>query len=61
MLEKGKFRSQKYIGDEINFLMKMFVENGHDCSHTLVVINEKGNHRKETNDKSKTNNIVQLP
>ena len=49
------------MGDEINFLMKMFVENGHDCSHTLVVISEKGNHRKETNDKSKTNNIVQLP
>ena len=42
------------------FLIDTFVQNGHDCCHTLVVIGEKNNHRNEINNKNNSNSIVIL-
>ena len=44
--------SQKYLHYEINFLIDMFVENGHDHNHIFAIINEKGNSKNQTNDDS---------
>ena len=47
-IDLWKIRSQNYLHDEINFLIDIFVENGHDHNHMLAIINEKGNCRNET-------------
>ena len=40
VLEQRTYVHQKYLHNEINFLIKMFVENGRYCNYMLAVINK---------------------
>lgn len=56
--DSWKIHSQNYLRDDINFLIDVFIENGHDHNHMLV--NEKGRCGNETNNKSNTKTSVNL-
>lgn len=56
-IDSWKIHSQNYH-DDINFLIEVFIENGHDHNHMLA--NEKGRCRNETNNKSNTKTSVKL-
>ena len=58
LIDPWRIWSQKYLHDEINFLIDTFVENGNDRNHMLAIINEKGNRRNETNDESNYKNML---
>lgn len=47
MLLVREICSQKHLCDYINFLIDVFVENGHGCNHMLAIINEKCNRKME--------------
>ena len=51
--------SGKYLDEELNFLVDMFVENGHDRNYLNSIINE--NKHEARNNKNKDSNIVKLP
>ena len=54
-----KLCSEKYLDDELNFLVNMFVENGHDWNHLYSTIREnKHQAHKSGNTDS---NIVKIP
>lgn len=56
--DSWKIHSQNYLRDDINFLIDVFIENGHDHNHMLA--NEKGRCGNETNNKSNTKTSVNL-
>lgn len=56
-IDSWKIHSQNYH-DDINFLIDVFIENGHDHNHMLA--NEKGRCRNEINNKSNTKTSVKL-
>ena len=57
--EQVKLCSEKYLDDELNFLVDMFVENGHDRNHLYSIIRENKHqvHKSGNTD----SNIVKIP
>ena len=51
--------SGKYLDEELNFLVDIFVENGHDRNYLISIINE--NKHQAPNTENKDSNIVKLP
>ena len=51
--------SGKYLDEDLNFLVDMFVENGHGQNYLNSIINE--NKHQAPNTENKDSNIVQLP
>ena len=51
--------SGKYLDEELNFLVDMFVENGHDRNYLNSIISE--NKHQAPNTENKDSNIVRLP
>ena len=51
--------SGKYLDEDLNFLVDMFVEKGHDRNYLNSIINE--NKHQTPNTENKDSNIVQLP
>ena len=54
-----KLCSEKYLDDELNFLVDMFVENGHDRNHLYSIIRE--NKHQAPKSENTDSNIVKLP
>ena len=54
-----KLCSEKYLDDELNFLVDMFVENGHDRNHLYSIIRE--NKHQAPKYENTDSNIVKLP
>ena len=54
-----KLCSGKYFDDELNLLVDMFVENGHDRNHLYSIIRE--NKHEEPKSENTDSNIVKLP
>ena len=54
-----KLCSEKYLDEELNFLVDMFVENGHDRNHLYSVIRE--NKHQATKTENTDSNIVKSP
>ena len=54
-----KLCSEKYLDDELNFLVDMFVENGHDRNHLYSIIRENKHQAPKT--EYIESNIVKLP
>ena len=51
--------SGKYLDEELNFLVDMFVENGHDRNYSNSIINE--NKHQAPNNENKDSKITKLP
>ena len=54
-----KLCSEKYFDDELNLLVDMFVENGHDRNHLYSIIRENKHQAPKSEDTDR--NIVKLP
>ena len=54
-----KLCSEKYLEEELKFLVDMFVENGHDRNHLYSIIREHKRQRPKT--ENSDSNIVKLP
>ena len=54
-----KLCSEKYLDEELNFLVDMFAENGHDQNHLYCTIREN-KHQAPKSEKTDSN-IVKLP
>ena len=54
-----KLCSEKYLDDELNFLVDMFVENRHDRNHLYSIIRE--NKHQAPKYENTDSNIVKLP
>ena len=54
-----KLCSEKYLDDKLNFLVDMFVENGHDRNHLYSIIRE--NKHQAPKYENTDSNIVKLP
>ena len=50
---------EKYLDDELNFLLDMFAENGHDGNHLYSIIRE--NKHQAPKSENTDSNIVKLP
>ena len=54
-----KLYSEKYLDEELNFLVDMFVENGYDRNHLYSIITQ--NKRQASKTENTDRNIVKLP
>ena len=54
-----KLCSKKYLDEELNFLVDMFVEKRHDLNHFYSII--RGNKRQAPKTENADSNIAKLP